>query len=58
MQRKATAVWLGGLKDGKGRISAESRLLKDANYGFVSRSRLHGDGARSPASSTRRSTWR
>jgi len=37
MQRKATAVWQGGLKDGKGKISLESGLLKDANYGFVSR---------------------
>jgi osmotically inducible protein OsmC len=37
MQRKATAVWNGGLKDGKGRISVESGLLKDANYGFTTR---------------------
>ena len=37
MQRKATAVWQGGLKDGKGRISTESGLLKDANYGFSTR---------------------
>jgi osmotically inducible protein OsmC len=37
MQRKASAVWNGGLKDGKGRISTESGLLKDAQYGFTTR---------------------
>lgn len=37
MQRKASAVWNGGLKDGKGRISTDSGLLKDAQYGFSTR---------------------
>lgn len=37
MERKATAVWQGGLKDGKGRISTQSGLLKDAQYGFTTR---------------------
>lgn len=37
MQRKASAVWTGGLKDGKGKISTDSGLLKDAQYGFTSR---------------------
>ena len=37
MQRKASAVWSGGLKDGKGKISTDSGLLKDAQYGFTTR---------------------
>jgi osmotically inducible protein OsmC len=37
MQRKATAVWEGGLKDGKGRISTESRALADTPYSFHTR---------------------
>ncbi len=34
MQRKATAVWKGGLKDGKGTMSAESRAFSDLPYDF------------------------
>jgi len=37
MKRTATAVWSGGLKDGKGRISTQSGLLDDAQYGFGTR---------------------
>src|SRR3954468_18684715 len=37
MDRKATAVWQGGLKDGKGRISTDSGTLKDAQYSFSTR---------------------
>lgn len=37
MQRKASAVWQGGIKDGKGKISTDSGLLKDAQYGFTTR---------------------
>jgi osmotically inducible protein OsmC len=37
MKRSASAVWNGGIKDGKGRISTESGLLKDARYGFATR---------------------
>ena len=37
MQRRATAVWEGGLKDGKGRISTESRALADTPYSFGTR---------------------
>ena len=37
MDRKATAVWQGGLKDGKGRISSDSGVLKDAQYSFSTR---------------------
>src|SRR3984893_12448181 len=37
MQRKASAVWKGGLKDGKGTITAPSGVLKDSPYSFATR---------------------
>jgi osmotically inducible protein OsmC len=37
MQRKASAVWRGGLKDGKGTISTASGTLKDTQYSFGTR---------------------
>ncbi len=37
MKRKGSAVWRGGLKDGKGTISTESGVLKDAQYSFSTR---------------------
>ena len=37
MKRTASAQWTGGLKDGKGTISTQSGVLKDANYGFSTR---------------------
>jgi len=37
MQRTATAVWNGALKDGKGAISTPSGALADAPYSFVTR---------------------
>ena len=37
MKRKASAVWRGGLKDGKGAISTESGVLKDNQYSFGTR---------------------
>jgi osmotically inducible protein OsmC len=37
MKRKASAVWRGGLKDGKGTISSESGVLKDTQYSFSTR---------------------
>lgn len=37
MKRNASAVWQGGLKDGKGRISTESGALSEARYGFATR---------------------
>ena len=37
MQRKASAVWKGGLKDGKGTITAPSGVLKDTPYSFTNR---------------------
>ena len=37
MKRKASAVWRGGLKDGKGSIATESGVLRDAQYSFGTR---------------------
>ena len=37
MKRKATAVWQGGLKDGKGVVSTESGVLEKAQYSFSTR---------------------
>src|ERR1700737_4502814 len=37
MQRKASAVWQGGLKDGKGAISTDSGVLSNTQYSFSTR---------------------
>ena len=37
MQRKATAVWKGGLKDGKGSLSAPGGALNNTQYSFATR---------------------
>src|SRR5512135_2485767 len=37
MQRKASAVWRGGLKDGRGQVSSASGVLKDTPYSFSTR---------------------
>jgi osmotically inducible protein OsmC len=37
MQRKGSAAWNGGLKDGKGTVSTESGTLKDTQYSFAAR---------------------
>ena len=37
MQRKASAVWKGGLKDGKGMISAPGGVLNNTQYSFSTR---------------------
>src|ERR1700738_3521475 len=37
MQRKASAVWKGGLKDGKGTVSATSGVLNNTPYSFATR---------------------
>jgi osmotically inducible protein OsmC len=37
MKKTASAVWKGGLKDGKGTISTESGVLSNAPYGFQAR---------------------
>jgi osmotically inducible protein OsmC len=37
MLRKASAVWNGSLKEGKGRISTDSKVLSNAQYSFSTR---------------------
>lgn len=37
MKKTASVVWHGGIKDGKGAISTQTGVLKDAPYGFASR---------------------
>jgi osmotically inducible protein OsmC len=37
MNRKASAVWQGDLKSGKGTVSTESKLLQNAQYSFGTR---------------------
>ena len=37
MQRKGSAVWKGGIKDGKGTVSSASGILNNAPYNFAQR---------------------
>jgi lipoyl-dependent peroxiredoxin len=37
MKRSASAVWKGGLRDGKGTISSDSGVLSDTQYSFATR---------------------
>ena len=37
MQRKASAEWKGGLKDGKGSVSSASGILSNTPYSFTTR---------------------
>lgn len=37
INRTGSAVWSGGLKDGKGTLSTQSGVLKDTQYGFKTR---------------------
>src|SRR3569623_2722654 len=37
MKRKASAVWQGGLQDGKGSISTDSGVLKETQYSYSTR---------------------
>ena len=37
MKRNASAVWRGGLKDGKGTIATDSGVLDNAQYSFSTR---------------------
>jgi lipoyl-dependent peroxiredoxin len=37
MKRKGSAVWRGGLKDGKGIVSSESGVLSNTQYSFSTR---------------------
>jgi osmotically inducible protein OsmC len=46
MQRKATAVWNGGLKDGKGTISGQSQAFHGLAYDF--RRRFESDPGTNP----------
>ena len=44
MKSNASAVWEGGLKDGKGRVSGESGVLNDAPYTYIKRFEGAGGG--------------
>jgi lipoyl-dependent peroxiredoxin len=46
IKKSASAVWQGGLKDGKGQISTESGVLNAAPYGF--RVRFEGEKGSNP----------
>jgi osmotically inducible protein OsmC len=37
MKRKATAVWEGSLKEGKGRLTTDSKVLDNSQYSFKTR---------------------
>ncbi len=37
MQRKSSALWKGGLKDGKGTVSSASGVLSNTPYSFTTR---------------------
>lgn len=37
MKRKGSAIWKGGLKDGKGTVSTESGALSQTQYSFATR---------------------
>lgn len=37
MQRKASATWQGGLKDGKGSLTTDSKVLSATPYSFATR---------------------
>jgi lipoyl-dependent peroxiredoxin len=37
MKRNASAVWRGGLKDGKGSLTTDSGVLKETQYSFSTR---------------------
>lgn len=37
MKRKGSAVWKGGLKDGRGTVSTQSGVLSDTQYSFSTR---------------------
>ncbi|MFL1483969.1 OsmC family protein [Marinobacter sp. LN3S78] len=37
MKRTGSAIWQGGLKDGKGQLTTQSGVLSDSRYGFQTR---------------------
>jgi osmotically inducible protein OsmC len=43
MMRRGSALWKGGLREGRGLLSTESKALTDASYGYGSRFE-HGSG--------------
>jgi len=43
MKRRGSALWKGGLREGRGLLSTESGSLSDASYGYGSRFE-HGSG--------------
>src|ERR1051326_1288313 len=43
MKRRGSALWKGGLREGRGLLSTESKSLTDASYGYGSRFE-HGSG--------------
>ena len=43
MKRKASAVWTGGLKDGRGILTTDSGVLDETQYSFATRFE-HGAG--------------
>jgi osmotically inducible protein OsmC len=44
MKSTATAIWEGGLKDGKGKITVASGVISDASYTFAKRFEGTGGG--------------
>ena len=42
MKRNASAEWKGGLKDGKGTLTTESKVLNQTTYSF--KTRFEGEG--------------
>ena len=46
IEKKGSANWSGGLKDGRGRVSTESGALSDVDYGF--RKRFEGEAGTNP----------
>jgi osmotically inducible protein OsmC len=40
IRKKGSAVWKGGLKDGKGTVSTESGVLSNAQYGSIPGSKM------------------
>ena len=46
MKHKASAIWTGGLKDGKGALTSESGVLSQTPYSF--RTRFEGEKGTNP----------
>jgi osmotically inducible protein OsmC len=48
MDRKASVVWEGGIKDGKGSVTTSSGVLSNAEYSFGTRFEGRGGGGTNP----------